>query len=82
MTGLAEGSGNAGVRRSITYSNREFQRLHSPILRHGFSVVSVAIALGVAFALQNDQLDDARPADAGTRNATTVSPSPTDPPSD
>ena len=36
----------------MAYWNREFQRLHSPILRYGFSVVSVAIALGVAFALQ------------------------------
>jgi K+-sensing histidine kinase KdpD len=60
MTELAEGSANAGVRRSITYSNREFQRLHSPIQRYGCSVVSVVIALEVAFALQHYQFDDAK----------------------
>ena len=52
MTELAEGSTHVGVRRSLAYWNQEFQRLHSPILRYGFSVVSVAIALGLAFALQ------------------------------
>jgi signal transduction histidine kinase len=52
MTELAEGSTHVGVRRSLAYWNQEFQRLHSPILRFGFSVVSVAIALGLAFALQ------------------------------
>jgi light-regulated signal transduction histidine kinase (bacteriophytochrome) len=36
----------------VTYWNQEFQRIHSPILRYGFSVVSVATALGLAFALQ------------------------------
>ena len=41
--------------RSLTYWNQEFQRIHSPILRYGFSVVSVAVALGVAFALQHYQ---------------------------
>jgi hypothetical protein len=49
---LAEGPTHVGVRRSLAYWNQEFQRVHSPILRYGFSVVSVAIALGVAFALQ------------------------------
>jgi signal transduction histidine kinase len=52
MTELAEGPTHVGVRRSLAYWNQEFQRIHSPILRYGFSVVSVAIALGVAFALQ------------------------------
>ncbi|MGB8899800.1 MAG: ATP-binding protein [Methylocella sp.] len=52
MTELAEGSTHVGVRRSLAYWNQEFQRIHSPILRYGFSVVSVAIALGGAFALQ------------------------------
>jgi K+-sensing histidine kinase KdpD len=52
MTELAEGPTNVGVRRSLAYWNQEFQRIHSPILRYGFSVVSVAIALGVAVALQ------------------------------
>src|ERR1700688_106548 len=51
-TELAEGPTHVGVRRSLAYWNQELQRIHSPILRYGFSVVSVAVALGVAFALQ------------------------------
>jgi signal transduction histidine kinase len=35
----------------LAYWNQEFQRIHSPIVRYGFSVVSVAIAVGVALAL-------------------------------
>jgi signal transduction histidine kinase len=58
MTELAEGPTLVGVRRSLAYWNQEFQRIHSPILRYGFAVVSVAIALGVAFALQRYQLRD------------------------
>jgi signal transduction histidine kinase len=58
MTELAEGPTHVGVRRALAYWNREFQRIHSPILRYSFSVVSVAIALGVAFALQHYQFRD------------------------
>jgi signal transduction histidine kinase len=58
MTELAEGPTHVGVRRSLAYWNQEFQRIHSPILRYGFSVVSVAIALGVALALQYHQFRD------------------------
>jgi signal transduction histidine kinase len=58
MTELAEGPAHGGLRRSLAYWNQEFQRIHSPILRYGFSVVSVAIALGVAIALQNYQFRD------------------------
>jgi signal transduction histidine kinase len=58
MTELAEGPTHVAVRRSLAYWNQEFQRIHSPILRYGFSVVSVAIALGVAFALQHYQFRD------------------------
>jgi signal transduction histidine kinase len=58
MTELAEGPTHVGVRRSLAYWNQEFQRIHSPILRYGFAVVSVAIALGVAFALQHYQFRD------------------------
>jgi signal transduction histidine kinase len=58
MTELAEVSTHVGVRRSLAYWNQEFQRIHSPIVRYGFSVVSVAIALGVAFALQHYQYRD------------------------
>jgi signal transduction histidine kinase len=52
MTELADRSAFARARRTEGYWNREFQRIHSPILRYGFSVVSVAIALGVSFVLQ------------------------------
>src|ERR1700684_1748286 len=58
MTELAEGPTRAGVRRSLAYWNQEFQRIHSPILGYGLSVVSVAIALGVALALQRFQFHD------------------------
>jgi K+-sensing histidine kinase KdpD len=58
MTGLAEGPAHVGMRHSVAYWNQESQRIHSPILRYGFSVVCVAIALGVAFALQHYQLRD------------------------
>jgi signal transduction histidine kinase len=34
----------------LAYWNQEFQRIHSPIVRYGFSVVSVGIAVGVALA--------------------------------
>jgi signal transduction histidine kinase len=53
MTELAEGPSHIGVRGSLAYWNREFQRIHSPVLRYGFSVVSVAIAFGVAFLFQH-----------------------------
>ena len=58
MTELAEGPTYAGVKRSLAYWNQKSQRIHSPILRYGFSVVSVAIALGVAFALDHYQFRD------------------------
>src|ERR1700730_12875333 len=46
------------MRRSLAYWNQEFQRIHSPILRYGFSVVSVGTAVGVALALQYYELRD------------------------
>lgn len=52
MTERAEGAADAGVRRSVAHWNQEFQRIHSPILRYAFSVVSVVAALGMAFALR------------------------------
>jgi K+-sensing histidine kinase KdpD len=58
MTELAERPTQVAGRHSLAYWNQEFQRIHSPILRYGFSVVSVAIALGVAFAFQYFQLRD------------------------
>ena len=56
MTELAEGAAQAGLRRRLAYWNQEFQRIHSPILRYAFSVVSVAIALGMAFAIDFSEL--------------------------
>ena len=58
MTELAEGPVHAGMKRDLAYWNREVQTLHAPILRYGFAVVSVAIALGVALALQHYQFRD------------------------
>jgi signal transduction histidine kinase len=52
MTDVAEGPIHGALRHSLAHWNQEFQRIHSPILRYGFSVVSVAVALGVALALQ------------------------------
>jgi signal transduction histidine kinase len=56
MTGLAENP--PGVRHPLAYWNPEFQRIHSPILRYGFSVVSVMVAFAVAFALQHFRFRD------------------------
>ena len=58
MTELAEGPTHLGVRRTLTYWNQEFQRIHSPIVRYGFSVVSVAVAVGVGLAFQHYQFRD------------------------
>jgi signal transduction histidine kinase len=58
MTELAEGPTHVGVRRTLAYWNQEFQRIHSPILRYGFSVVSVAIALALGLAFQHYQFRD------------------------
>ena len=44
------------ARQTLTYWNLEYQRLHSPILRYGFSVVSVVIATSVALAFRSTQL--------------------------
>jgi signal transduction histidine kinase len=57
ITGLAGGSHGAG-RRRLAYWNREFQRIHSPLLRYGFSIVSVAIALGLSLASQHYRFHD------------------------
>jgi len=43
----------------LAYWNQEFQRIHSPVLRYGFSVVSVAIAVGVALTLRYYQFREA-----------------------
>lgn len=58
MSELAEGPSHLGVRHGLAYLNREFQKIHSPILGYGFAVVSVAIALGVSFTLTHYQFRD------------------------
>ncbi len=58
MTKPAEAPTYAGVKRSLAHWNQASQRIHSPALRYGFSVVSVEIAFGVAFALQHYQFRD------------------------
>ena len=52
-TEFADGSIHAQGRRRLAYWNQEFQRIHSPVLRYGFSVVSVALALGLSLALRH-----------------------------
>jgi signal transduction histidine kinase len=52
MTELADAPTHFGVRRSLAYWNRELQRIHSPLLRYIFAIVSVAAALGISFAAQ------------------------------
>ena len=37
----------------MAYWNRELQRIHSPLLRYIFALVSVAAALGISFAAQH-----------------------------
>jgi signal transduction histidine kinase len=51
ITDHAEQPTGVGVRRTLARWNPEAQ-IHSPILRYGFAVVSVAIALGLTLALQ------------------------------
>ena len=51
MTGLAEGPVPAGRWRDLGRWNMGLHRVGSPILRYGFSIVCVAIALGLALAL-------------------------------
>ena len=58
MTEFAERPAHSGARRGLAHWTREFQRFQSPILRYGLSVVTVAIAVGVAFALQYCQFFD------------------------
>src|SRR5258705_4318821 len=52
MSDLEERPPRVGVKRSLARWNQELQRIHSPILRYGLSVVCVAIALGMALTLQ------------------------------
>jgi signal transduction histidine kinase len=42
----------------LEYWNQEFQRIHSPILRYGFAIASVAIALGTVLTLRHNEFHD------------------------
>ena len=53
MTDHAEGPTGVGVSRTLTRWDRESQRIRSPVLRYGFSIVSVAVGLGLALAFQH-----------------------------
>ncbi len=53
MSDRPEGSTGVGVRRTLPRRNLELQRLRTPILRYGFSVACVAIAVGVGLALEH-----------------------------
>src|ERR1700746_151193 len=58
MTDHAEGPIGVGVRETRPRWNLESQRIRSPILRYGLSVVSVAIGLGLALTLQYYEFRD------------------------
>ena len=52
MSDLEERPTLVGVKRTLTGWSQELQRIRSPILSYGLSVVCVAIALGLALTLQ------------------------------
>jgi K+-sensing histidine kinase KdpD len=58
MTDHAQASTDIGVRRTLARWDRESQRIRSPILGYGFSVVSVVIGLGLALTFQYYQFRD------------------------
>jgi signal transduction histidine kinase len=58
MSDSAEGRTHVGVAPTLAHWNLALQRVHSPILRYGFSAVCVAIALGLALTLQYYQFRD------------------------
>ncbi len=58
MSEFADGGAHAGVRPGLVQANPPSRRIHALLLRYGLAVVSVAIALLVAFALQHYQLAD------------------------
>ena len=58
MTDRAEESIGVGVRGTLARWNLESQRIGSPILRYGLSIVSVAIGLALALTLQYYQFRD------------------------
>jgi signal transduction histidine kinase len=58
MIDYAQALTDVGVRRTPAHWDRESQRIRSPVLRYGFSVVSVAIGLGLALTFQYYQFRD------------------------
>ena len=42
----------------MAYWDNEFQRVRSPLLRYGFAVASVGIAIAAALAIQQSQFRD------------------------
>jgi K+-sensing histidine kinase KdpD len=58
MTDHAESLTDTGARRTLTPGNLDLHSIGSPILRYGFSVVSVAVGLGLALILQYYQFRD------------------------
>jgi len=58
ITDHAQASTDVGVRRTLTRWDLESQRIRPPVLRYGFSVVSVAIGLGLALTFQYYQFRD------------------------
>jgi hypothetical protein len=59
MSDLEERLPRVGVKRTLARWNQGLQKIHSPILGYGLSVVCVAIALGLALTLQYYQFRDA-----------------------
>ena len=58
MADYAQGLTDVGMKRTLARWDPEVHMIRSPILRYGFSVASVAIALVVAFTLQYYQFRD------------------------
>jgi signal transduction histidine kinase len=58
MSDLEERPPRVGVKRPLARWNQELQRIHSPILSYGLSIVCVAIALGLALTFQYYQFRD------------------------
>ena len=58
MADYAQGLPDVGLKRTLARWNPEVHLIRSPILRYGFSVASVAVALALAFTLQYYQFRD------------------------
>ena len=58
LTAHAEVPTGVGIGGTLARWNLESQRIRSPILRYGLSVVSVAVGLGLALTLQYYQFRD------------------------